>query len=155
MIKKQFPLYCKANDGTKVISTGNLYRIIAEGKQTQNRFSIMEVILQPNQGAPLHIHTREDEAFFILEGKVTFYSNDSEIVAKKEDFISFAPQEIRGFKNNINSKARMLIFYSSAGIEEMTLRNGEIQSNEFKYSEEKQYTAQCPLLAEEYGIKEL
>ena len=61
------------DEGTHVVSAGVLYRIIADGKETGQRFSLMEAVLQPGQGAPYHIHKHEDEAFFILVGEVTFY----------------------------------------------------------------------------------
>ncbi len=155
MKKDKFSFFCKSNEGIQVISTGNLYRIIANGERTKNRFSLMETVLDPGQGAPLHIHTREDEAFFILEGEVTFYLEDAEITAQKEDFMSCAPNEIRGFRNNTNSISRMLLFYSSAGIEEMTLRNGTIVKHGVKPHHGNEYVTQCPILSEEYGVKEL
>ncbi|CAM1358258.1 cupin domain-containing protein [Tenacibaculum xiamenense] len=155
MKKTKNSFYCRANEGVKVLSTGNLYRIIADGKRTENRFSLMEVILEPGQGAPLHIHTREDEAFFILEGEITFYLEDAEIIARKEDFVSCPPKEIRGFKNNSEKIARMLLFYSSAGIEEMTLRSGKIVEEGVTLNEIDQHVIQCPILSKEYGVKEL
>ncbi|SEC21790.1 Cupin domain-containing protein [Tenacibaculum sp. MAR_2009_124] len=155
METNQHSFFCKAKEGTHVLSTGNLYRIIAEGKRTENNFSLMEVTLESGQGAPLHIHTKEYEAFFILEGEVTFNLENVDFFAKKEDFVSCAPNEIRGFKNNSNTRARMLLFYSSAGVEEMTLRNGMIIKEGVKPSIKNEYKTQCPILSKEYGIKEL
>lgn len=147
---------CHAGTGTHVLSAGNLYRLIAEGQQTNDRFSLMEVILEPGQGAPYHIHTREDEAFFVLDGEVTFYMEDHETVGLKESFVSCPPGSVRGFRNNTNKQARMLIFYSSAGVEEMTLKDGEIVEPGFKISDmDAGRDIQCPQLAEEYGIQEL
>lgn len=143
----------KKSEGTYVVSAGNLYRIIAEGKDTDNRFSLMETVLKPGQGAPYHTHTREDEAFFILEGEVTFYLPDKSITANKEDFISCPPGATRGFHNNTNKVARMLLFYSSAGVEEMTVRDGQVVEPGVKASElNSGRDIQCPTLAEEYGI---
>ncbi len=156
MNKGKLSFSCSSKEGVYVISTGNLYRIIADGKKTDNQFSLMEAILEPGQGAPLHIHTREHEAFFILEGEVTFYLENSEINAKKEDFVCCVPNEIRGFRNITSKKARMLLFYSSAGIEEMTMRNGSIITQDNKSSNiPDKYRVQCSALSEEYGVKEL
>ncbi len=144
----------KKGSGTHVISAGNLYRIIADGKETDNRFSLMETMLEPGQGAPYHTHTYEDEAFFILEGEVTFYLKDEEIIANMEDFVSCPPGVARGFRNNTNKTARMLLFYSSAGVEEMTVREGEAVDNDSPAPSPKDSApkAQCPVLAQEYGI---
>ena len=156
MKQDKLSFLCKSNEGIHILSTGNLYRIIADGKKTNNYFSLMEIVLEPNQGAPLHIHTREYEAFFILEGEVTFHLESLVINTKKEDFVSCSPNEIRGFRNNTNKKSRMLLFYSSAGIEEMTIRSGTIVKQDTKMNNDNDgYKAQCPILSEEYGIIEI
>jgi|GEM_PF-1960204 len=143
----------KRNAGTYVVSAGNLYRIIADGQDTNQRFSLMETLLKPGQGAPYHMHSHEDEAFFILEGSVTFYLEDREITASQEDFVSCPPGIARGFRNNTNKTARMLLFYSSAGVEEMTVRDGQVVDHNAQTSNNPtDQQAQCPVLAEEYGI---
>lgn len=156
MSNQEVIVSCKATEGTQVISTGNLYRIIANGTQTNQRFSLMEVTLAPGQGAPLHIHTREDEAFFILEGQVTFYLKDAEIHAEMEDFVSCPPDTIRGFRNISNATARMLLFYSKAGIEQMTLESGTLVADATEVNQDTETnTLQCPILSEAYGVVEL
>lgn len=145
----------KAEEGKHVISGSSLFRVIAEGVDTGQRYSLMETILEPGQGAPFHIHEREDEAFFILEGEVTFYLGSKQVVAKQEDFISCPPHSIRAFRNHQNRDARMLLFYSSAGIEDMTLRDGELVESGTRASTYNSGQAiQCPQLAEEYGVRE-
>ncbi len=37
--------------------------------------------MPPGGGPPFHIQIREEEAFYILEGEVTFYGEDGEVVA--------------------------------------------------------------------------
>ncbi len=146
----------KKNEGTLVVSAGNFYRIIAEGKETGKRFSLMETVLEPGQGAPYHIHTREDEAFFILEGEVTFNLDDQQVITSAEDFISCPPETTGSFRNNTDKTARMLFFYSAAGVEEMTIRDGEVVEYGVKASElNVGRDTQCPTLAKEYGIMEL
>ena len=142
------------NEGTHVVSAGNLYRVIANGHETDNRFSLMEAILEPGRGGPYHTHSREDESFFVLEGQVTFYLPDQEIVANQDDFVSCPPGVARGFRNNTNQPARMLLFYSSAGVEEMTIRDGNIVEPGTKARDVTTGNdIECPMLAEEYGIE--
>ncbi len=142
------------HEGTHVVSAGNLYRVIANGHETDNRFSLMEAILEPGQGGPYHTHSREDESFFVLEGQVTFYLEDGELIATRDDFVSCPPGVARGFRNHTNNTARMLLFYSSAGVEEMTIRDGKIvdagtTAREIATGND----IECPVLAEEYGIE--
>lgn len=156
MVRKNPILYCSSTQGKFVLSAGNLYRIIMHGNKTGGRFSLMEAILKPGQGAPMHIHTLEDEAFFVLEGEMTFYGENDSIKVKREGFVTFGPGEKRGFVNNGDVDARVLLFYSNAGIEEMTLRGGTLVNRDIinKTSSVKE-EVQCPILAEEYGVKEL
>lgn len=142
------------NEGTHVMSAGNLYRIIANGQETNGGFALMEATLKPGQGAPYHIHTREHEAFFILEGEVNFYHDNRVIHAATEGFVSCPPDSVRAFRNDTESDARMLLFYNKPGIEDMTQRDGDIVD----INDIKNYTCsreiQCPTLTQEYGIKE-
>lgn len=150
------PIVRDRNAGTQVVSGGSLYRIIATGTETDGRFSAMESVLEPGQGARFHVHTREDEAFYVLEGEVTFYQPGFEFVAGKDVFVSFPPHSPRAFRNNSERDVRMLLFYSSAGIEKMTLLDGQVVHAGAKASDATDARAnQCPQLAEEYGVHEL
>lgn len=145
----------KQHEGVHVVSTGNPYRIIAEGKDTDNRLSLMEAALELGQGAPFHTHSCEDESFYVIEGEVTFYLENREIRAKREHFVSFPPDAMHGFHNNTDKKARMLVFYSSAGAEENTLRDGQIVEFGVKaYDLNDGRAIQYPQLSVEYGITE-
>ncbi|WP_149496217.1 cupin domain-containing protein [Roseiconus lacunae] len=143
----------KRTEGIHVVSAGNLYRIIASGSQTEQRFSAIEMVLEPGQGAPFHTHDREDESFFVLEGCLSFYLGNKEFRAYKEDFVSCPPGVVRGFRNNTDAVARALLLYSSAGVEEMIERSGKVVDRGTKASDvESRPGIQCPTLAEEYGI---
>jgi len=155
MTEKSTVLTRNAKEGTHIVSAGNLYRIIASGQETGGRFSVMEAILKPGQGAPLHIHTREDEAFFVLEGEVAFYTTDSEIATQAEGFVSCPPNCIRGFRNNTSKISRMLILYSTSGVEEMTQRAGRVVDRNGISDRTDEVQIECPQLAEEYGISQL
>lgn len=153
MTKLDQVMNVKGDEGVFVVSAGNLYRVIAQGKDTGDRFSLMEAMLEPGQAAPYHLHTREDEAFYILEGQVTFYLDDNQVIAKPHDFVSCPPGTVRGFRNETEKDAKMLIFYSAAGIEEMTIRDGEVVDSHTKASDlNKGELIQCPQLAKQYGV---
>ncbi|MCF7646640.1 hypothetical protein KQ944_14165 [Bacillus subtilis] len=66
-----------ANDGKRLASAGNIYRILASDAETNGRYALLETLVEPGQGAPLHLHEREEEAFFILEGDMVFLTAPS------------------------------------------------------------------------------
>src|SRR5215207_2853461 len=57
----------------------SLATIKATGKETGGRYTLVEVLGAEGEEAPLHVHHREDEAFWILEGELTFQVGDETI----------------------------------------------------------------------------
>lgn len=50
------------------------------GADTAGRLSLFETTAGPGDGIPLHVHTREDELFYVLEGEVAFTANGKQAV---------------------------------------------------------------------------
>ena len=65
---------------------GGLAEIKATAEDTGGLLTIVEVTEPPGAEAPLHVHHREDEGFWILEGEVTLYVGDETIEASAGDF---------------------------------------------------------------------
>ena len=109
-----------ADDAAKVIyGAGDSYRFLVSNAESNGRIFAMEAVVPPGGGPPLHVQTREDEAFYILEGEVTFWADGERVVAHKGTFIHMPPDVAHRFLNESGSDARMLIWFSPAGIEAM------------------------------------
>ena len=67
--------------------------IKATAADTGGQLTIIEVTEPPGVEAPLHVHHREDEGFWILEGDVTFEVGDATIEASAGDY-AFGPRDI-------------------------------------------------------------
>ena len=52
---------------------GNLTTNLAETKDTNGTFLLVEGVLAPGTEPPPHVHTREDELFYVLEGEFDVY----------------------------------------------------------------------------------
>jgi quercetin dioxygenase-like cupin family protein len=78
---------------------------------------LSEARVLPGGGPPPHIHHREDEAFFVLEGEVTFTLNGKRVVAKAGAFIQGRRGVPHAFKNEGSVPARMLILVTPPGFE--------------------------------------
>jgi NAD(P)-dependent dehydrogenase (short-subunit alcohol dehydrogenase family) len=52
---------------------GNLTTNLAEKKDTNGAFFLVEAMLAPGTEPPPHVHTREDELFYVLEGEFDVY----------------------------------------------------------------------------------
>ena len=104
-------------EGPAFSAVGDVYRLLATGEQTGGAYVLSEARVLPGGGPPPHIHHREDEAFFVLEGEITFILGDQKVVANPGAFIQ-GPRGIpHAFKNESNAPARMLIFVTPPGFD--------------------------------------
>ncbi|MEW7278599.1 cupin domain-containing protein [Aquimarina sp. 2201CG1-2-11] len=55
--------------------------------QTDGEYSVIVTETPPNGGPPMHVHTHEDELFYVLKGNYTFLYGNEVIYAKQGDFI--------------------------------------------------------------------
>jgi mannose-6-phosphate isomerase-like protein (cupin superfamily) len=111
------PKFVAPGEGRAFIAPGgdtSVPKITA--RETADRFSLAEYTVLPDAGPPLHSHTREDEAFWILEGEVTFWIGSREsgrsIVAGTGSFV-FGPRNTpHCFKNRTRRPAKLLLIVS-------------------------------------------
>lgn len=87
------------------------------GSDTGGIFSLGEVLLRPGDEPPLHVHSREDEAWYVLEGTILFQRGVERIVRRANESILLPRGIQHGFAVQ-SSTARILHFYTPAGIEE-------------------------------------
>jgi len=104
---------------------GDIYRVLATGKETGGSYAFFENFVYPDGGPPPHIHTREEEGFYILEGEVTFYVEDQILVGRPGDSFHVKRGTLHRFKNESGKPAKMLVWVAPAGLEEMFLRIGK------------------------------
>src|ERR671916_1063857 len=71
---------------------GGLATIKATGKETGDLYSVVEVLEPQGARAPLHLHRKEDEAFYILEGEMTFRIGEETIKVRPGSFV-FGPRD--------------------------------------------------------------
>jgi len=67
--------------GRTVAVVGDVYRFLATGEDTNGKYALWEALVPPGGGPPPHVHSREEEGFYILEGEITFTVNGERVVA--------------------------------------------------------------------------
>jgi steroid delta-isomerase-like uncharacterized protein len=92
------------------------------GETTNGAFGLMEQwMMPPGFASPYHKHHREDEAFYVLEGKIAFVCDGKWLTAGPGTYV-FGPREIpHGFKVVGSAPARMLLLCAPAGFEHFVL----------------------------------
>ena len=58
--------------GRTVAVVGDVYRFLVTGDETNGKYALWEAIVPPGGGPPPHVHSREEEGFYILAGEITF-----------------------------------------------------------------------------------
>jgi quercetin dioxygenase-like cupin family protein len=110
--------------GRTIAVVGDVYRFLATGEETNGKYAVWEAIVPPNGGPPPHVHSREEEGFYILDGEITFTVNGERVVAKAGTFANMPVGTPHGFKNESDRPARMLISVAPAGLERMFFEVG-------------------------------
>jgi hypothetical protein len=64
------PKVIQGGEGMRLNVQGIVFTYKAVGGDTGEKYALTEGIVPPHHGAPEHIHHREDEAFYILEGEL-------------------------------------------------------------------------------------
>lgn len=111
-------------EGRTVAVVGDVYRFLATGDDTNGKYAMWEAIIPPGGGPPPHVHSREEEAFYILEGEITFYIGEERVVATAGMFANMRVGTPHSFKNESSHPAKMLISVAPAGLEKMFFEFG-------------------------------
>jgi len=96
--------------------SGWLLTFLATGEETRGQFALMEQIARKGNVPPPHIHHREDETFYIIEGEMTFSIGDKTIKATQGTMV-FAPRDIVHSFTIDSDQVRMLVMVAPAGAE--------------------------------------
>lgn len=92
---------------------GHLTRILSDHHDTPAGTSILELTLPPRTfGAPPHIHSLEDEHFYVLEGSVDFLDRGNVTRASTGSLVVLPRGNLHGFWNDTDKSARLLLIIS-------------------------------------------
>jgi mannose-6-phosphate isomerase-like protein (cupin superfamily) len=82
------------------------------------RFNVAVVTLRPRADGPgLHVHEDEDDAFYVLEGELTFTVGGEEVPAGPGTFVLVPPGLRHGFANRTDAPVRFLNLHAPAGFD--------------------------------------
>ena len=96
---------------------GDRLNVLLDGEDTDGAFALFDVVTPPGGGPPLHVHHREDEFFYVLEGEVEFMVAGQRSRASAGTF-AVGPRDIpHAFQNPGSTSLHMLIMVRPAGAE--------------------------------------
>jgi mannose-6-phosphate isomerase-like protein (cupin superfamily) len=109
-------------------------RFMIDGPEAGQRFSLVEHPMSPRAlAAPLHLHTREDEYSFVLEGRMGALLGDDVVEAGPGDLVHKPRNQWHTFWNAGDEPCRILEIISPAGFEhffrELVALGGALQAS--------------------------
>jgi len=111
------PVFRPTGTAPAVWGPGDLYSLLATGKETNNAFFQFEAIVPKGGGPPPHVHSREDESFYIVSGSLEIRLGDKTYQAKRGDFVYIPRGTVHSFKNVGGDTAVQLVTFVPAGVE--------------------------------------
>lgn len=104
---------------------GSRLDIVVGGEQTGGAYAVAEDRSSPGFGPPPHVHTREDEAFYVIEGEYLFGGEHGEVRAGPGTFVHAARGHLHWWRNVGDGPGRHLEIFTPAGLERMFEEAGE------------------------------
>ena len=116
--------FLDSGEGQVIWFLRNRMTIKATARSTGGAYGLVESLIAPGFSPPLHVHHREDEAFWILEGDVSMRCGDRTFRAGPGAFV-FLPRDVpHTFVVEGDVPARMLTLLTPGGGEGVFIEGG-------------------------------
>jgi quercetin dioxygenase-like cupin family protein len=87
------PIALGPNEGESLWFLSSHVSIKASAQTTAGRVAVIEHLSPRGSGSPLHVHHREDEWFYVIDGELTFWVGGRVINAPAGSFV-YGPRDI-------------------------------------------------------------
>jgi quercetin dioxygenase-like cupin family protein len=111
------PILSRAGEGRRLWVVGDLVTFKATSEETGGLYTLWENTTWPGGGPPPHVHHREIETFFLLEGSLRVFLDGKTIDLRPGDFAQLPRGVVHHFKNVSDRIARFLVHAVPGGFE--------------------------------------
>lgn len=118
-------------EGRKLWIAEELVTFVVSGEATDGRYALTDSTVPPGGEAPLHVHHREDEAFWVLEGELEITAGDQKFAASAGAFVHLPRGIAHTYKNIGATPARFLTLMAPAGLEKLFEEVGKPATDPF------------------------
>jgi quercetin dioxygenase-like cupin family protein len=109
---------------------GDTLTFKATAHTTDGAFTLIDCEAAPGGGPPPHVHEREDEAFYVLDGEFEIWVGDEPIAAAPGDFVFVPSGTVHRFSNVGDAPGRILILFTPGGIEAFFRAAGTVATSD-------------------------
>jgi len=96
---------------------GEIMEFKVTGAETSGLLCVVELTSFPHNGPPPHIHHREDESFYVIDGKFSFLLENRTIEANPGSFCHVPKGTLHTYQNIGTKPGRALVILTPAGFE--------------------------------------
>lgn len=148
------PVALQREQGDAYWVFGELYTFKVTAAETGGELAVIETVTSPQNGPPLHTHSREDESFYILEGRFLFTIGDQIQEVGPGGFL-FAPRGIQhGYRNISALPARKIVVVTPGGFESFLREIGERATQTIAPPPHRSGTIEKAMeLSQKYGLR--
>jgi quercetin dioxygenase-like cupin family protein len=118
------PIALAPGEGEALWAFGTLATVKASGETTDGRVAVIEHLAPRGAGSPLHVHHREDEWFYVLDGELTFWVGGEVVDAPAGSFV-YGPRDIPHTFTVASEQARFLLVAEPSGLDAFLRAAGE------------------------------
>ena len=126
--------------GTEII-------VKVDGSKTDGRMTVVESIVPPGSGPPRHVHSREDEMFYVISGQFKLAHGEHGMEVGPGQVVFLPRNEPHTYKNISSQAARLLVTITPAGFEGFFR---EVSQRKLSPPNDMQ---EINAVAEKYGLK--
>lgn len=103
--------------GLKTRPSSPAPEVLVAGEETAGRCGLVETVEEPGAKPPRHLHHREDETLYVIEGSVSVWVAGKWVEAPVGTAV-FLPRGLEHAFVAATERARVLSFFAPAGFEE-------------------------------------
>lgn len=106
-----------ARAGDEIWALNSWMRYVATAEQTNGHLAVIEQLTSPAGDTPTHVHANEDEAVYVMEGRIEARIGDDKVSAGPGEFV-FLP---RGTAHSLHAQTPEvlgLVFVTPAGFDQ-------------------------------------
>jgi quercetin dioxygenase-like cupin family protein len=127
--QRQEALHLPEGEGKMLWVVDELMTFKASGEDTGGAYSLTDSVVPSGGGPPLHVHHREHEAFWMLEGELEIQVGENTFRAGPGSFVHLPKDIQHGYENVGAGPARFLGLMVPAGLEKFFEEVGKPGTN--------------------------
>jgi len=116
----------REHSGQTISVLGDKQTLKLTSKHTDGKLTVIMHELPPGIGVPMHVHTNEDETFYLTEGELEVTIDNNTTTLKAGDVILLPKNLPHAIKNNTQKVAKAQLSLYPAGIEEMFIQLSQL-----------------------------